>query len=143
MSEHTRKLLEECSSGCKMGIGSMEQIERFIKDEQLKKLIESYKKKHEEIEAESTKLLVPYGETGHEPGAVATAFSWFTTEMKLMVNTKDHEVAKLMMDGCNMGIQSISKFQNQYTEASKEAKDIAEKLVKLDEAFMNDLKEYL
>ena len=39
MDEQTRLLLEECSSGCKMAVNSLEQTSEFIKDSELLKLI--------------------------------------------------------------------------------------------------------
>lgn len=143
MNEDTRKLLEECNSGCKMALGSMKQVKEYIQDEKLKKIVESYKQKHEQLEMESSNLLKGAGNSEKEPGVMAAMFSWFTTEMKLMIEDDGHQIAKLMMDGCNMGIQSISEYQNKYKEASKEASELAKKLVKTEENFMQEMKQFL
>lgn len=74
---------------------------------------------------------------------MAEAFSWMTTEMKLMVKGNRREVAKLMIDGCSMGIKSISEALNSNTEAEEPAKSIAKKLVKALEDFMKDMKPFL
>lgn len=143
MNEDTRKLLEECNSGCKMALGSMKQVKEYIQDEKLKKIVESYKQKHKQLEIESSNLLKGAGNSEKEPGVMASMFSWFTTEMKLMIEDDGHQIAKLMMDGCNMGIQSISEYQNKYKEASKEATELAKKLVKTEENFMQEMKQFL
>jgi Tfp pilus assembly pilus retraction ATPase PilT len=64
-------------------------------------------------------------------------------EMKMLINGNHHQIAKLMMDGCNMGIQTISEKINQYAEASKESIDVAQKLVKIEEDFMKEMKEFV
>lgn len=143
MNEHTKKLLEECSSGCKMGVNSMNQVQEFIQDGELQKLITRYKKKHEDIEADLTKALEDAKNINDKPGAMASAFSWFSTEMKLMIKGDNRQIAKLMMDGCNMGIQSIGQYVNEYTEASREARGLAETLIKMEEEFMKELKAFL
>ena len=74
---------------------------------------------------------------------VATAFSWLSTETKLIMKNSDNQITKVLMDGCNMGIQSISEEMNKYPEASKEAKKLADKLVRLEEEFMQELKSFL
>ena len=74
---------------------------------------------------------------------MAAAFSWFTTEVKMLIKDDSTQIAKIMMNGCNMGIQSISEDLNKYTEASEESKALAKKLVKEEERFMKELKEYL
>ena len=48
-----------------------------------------------------------------------------------------------MMDGCNMGIQSIGKFLNEYEEASSESRSLAKKLLHMDEQLMKELKPFL
>ena len=143
MTVHTQHLLEECNSGCKMAIRSMEQVSEYVEDEKLEQVIESCKCAHEKLEEESGKLLEECGKEEKEPGMIATAFSWISTETKLAMKNSDNQIAKVLMDGCNMGIQSIGEYMNEYKGASEEAKKIAKKLVKLEENFMSDLKKFL
>lgn len=139
----TKKLLEECSSGCKMALNSMEQVKKFIQDEKLGEVMEDYEKKHRKLEIESTRMLAHAGQEEKDPPAAATAFSWVTTEAKLRLNNSSSQIAKLMMDGCNMGIQSISEAVNKYQNASKASTDLAQELVTTEERFMGDLKDFL
>lgn len=62
---------------------------------------------------------------------------------RLMMKGDCHQVAKLMMNGCNMGIQSIAKCQNECRDASREARQIAEGLIHTEEDFMGRMKEFL
>ncbi|MGI6070586.1 MAG: hypothetical protein ACOYBE_09180 [Blautia sp.] len=143
MNEDTKKLLEECTVGCKMGLSSMDQVEDLLQDGELKQVIDTYRVRHEEMDREASELLQRSGEEPKEPGMAATAFSWLTTEMKLMMKDDHHQIAKLMMDGCNMGIQSISENANRYTGASEEAKNVASRLVQTEESFMKDLTRFI
>lgn len=143
MEEHTKKLLEECNTGCIMGLKSMEQISQYIKDEKLAKVLEDYQEKYKDIEKETLVSLAEYGERGKEPGPAASAFSWISTEMKLIVKDDSSQLAKLLMDGCNMGIKSISESMNDYADSSNTGISLAKKLVKTNEDFMKDLKEFL
>lgn len=143
MDDQTKQLLKECSSGCKMAINSFNQMRDFIADEKLKYVIDHYDKKHKELEEETAKMLQKYGDEEKEPGMVATMFSRVMTDLKLMVNKDDTQVAKLAMDGCNMGIQSLSEFINKYHYASSESVSLAKKIVKTEEQLMKELKEFL
>lgn len=143
MQEDTRRLLQECNSGCKMAINSMQQIQDYVTDEGLAMLIREGTESHEKLEAESTRLLEENGAYEKEPGVMASAMSWLTTEMKMLVKRNDTEIAKIMMDGCNMGIQSIVEKSHMYANASKESKELAERLVKEEEDFMKKLKNFL
>lgn len=143
MEEDTRKLLQECNAGCKMAIDSMEQVMEFVKNEELIGLIHDYKDEHLNFERESSELLDKLGKEEKEPKKMASAMSWMTTEMKLMMKNDSSQAAKLMMDGCNMGIQSVCKYQNQYPNASRESKELAERIVKAEENFMKKIQKFL
>lgn len=143
MDKHSIELLQECNSGEKMAISSMNQVLGFVKDEKLRNVIDKYKRKHEELERECEKLLAECKEEGKEPGIVATAFSTISTNIKLALNEDDSKIAEIMMDGCNMGIKSVCKYQNECLEVSKESKSHAEQLVRTEEEFMKELKSFV
>ena len=89
------------------------------------------------------RLLEKHGEQEKDPHPAAAAFSRITTDVKLMLHDDSSQIAKLLMDGCNMGIQSIGKFLNEYEEASSESRSLAKKLLHMDEQLMKELKPFL
>lgn len=141
--EHTISLLKECSSGCKMALDSINQILQHVEDQMLEHTILEAREEHEKLEKKAGDLLREYGSRESEPGIAATAFSRITADVKMMMNGGNCQIAKLLMDGCNMGIQSISESRNQNREASKEAMDLAEKIIRAEEGFMKRLRVYL
>lgn len=143
MEEDTVKLLRECNSGCKMAINSMNQVKEYIQEEKLLKTIEEYDKKHRKLEDKISVLLNESANEEKEPKKMAEVYSWLSTEMKLMMRDDSHEIAKIMMNGCNMGIQSLSRYINEYENASAESLAIAKDLVKAEEEFMKALKQFL
>lgn len=143
MDDQTKKLLKECNVGCKMALQSMTQVEDYLEDSELERVVEDYRREHERVEKETSRLLMEAGASEKDPSPVASASSWITTEMRLMMKGDCHQVAKLMMNGCNMGIQSIAKCQNECRDASREARQIAEGLIHTEEDFMGKMKEFL
>lgn len=143
MSEDTLKLLQECNSGCKMALNSLDQVLEYIQDDELKNLVDEYTDRHDKLEVRCTELLSEHGLCDQEPGTMAKAFSWMNAEVKLMLNDDNHHIAAILMDGCNMGIQSISEQQHKYPSADKNVMDIAHDLVKCEEDFMHKLKVYM
>lgn len=55
----------------------------------------------------------------------------------------DKKIADLVVDGCNMGVKSLHKYINQYPEADEQAKQIARRLVNIEERLSVDLRNYL
>lgn len=143
MDEQTRKLLEECSSGCKMAVNSMEQVSEYIKDTKLKELADSFTEKLRELEAETAVLLNDAGNDEKAPGAAASTFAWLTTEIKLAENSTNTHIAKLLMDGCNMGIKTLGEKLHQYSQADKSAADLTRRIIKGNEDMMKKLQEFL
>lgn len=143
MNEDTISLLKECNAGCKSATNSMEQVKPYIQESDFNALIEKYNDMHVQLGDECHVLLNQYNEEEKDPHVMAKAFSWLSTEVKLMMKDDTHKIAKLMMDGCNMGIQSVSEYINKYQNASKETVSLAKRLVQIEQDFMNELKEYV
>ncbi|MCD8053807.1 MAG: hypothetical protein LUF00_07135 [Lachnospiraceae bacterium] len=143
MDNSTKTLLEECNSGCKMAIQSMDQVREYVRDEKLSRMISSCRQKHAELEQETEKLLHQAGHPEKEPHPVATAFSWLTTEVKMKMKDDSRQVARVMMDGCRMGIKSISEQKNRLEDASHESRSLAEKLLQTEEDFLEELEAFV
>jgi hypothetical protein len=143
MNEDTINLLKECNAGCKMAANSMEQLLPFIENEKLKSIINEYNEKHIKIGDECHQRLNEYHEEEMDPQVSAKAFAWISTKLKLLMNNHTHEIADILIDGCNMGVKSVSEYINKYKAASEESIDLAKKIVKTEQEFMNDLLGYL
>ncbi|MBO5929085.1 MAG: hypothetical protein J6Q42_03590 [Clostridia bacterium] len=140
MNNDTINLLKECNSGCKCATNSMEQVMPFIKeDSSLKKLIDKYNEKHIDIGDECHELLNACDKDEKDPPSLAKAFSWVSTEMKLMLDSDTKKIAGIMFDGCSMGIKSLSGYLNQYTDASEDSRRLTRKLIDIEQDFMNEL----
>ena len=65
------------------------------------------------------------------------------TSVKLIMNESDKTIAGLMTDGCNMGVKTLNGYLNQYTAADKKSKDIARRLIDIEEKLAADMRKYL
>lgn len=61
----------------------------------------------------------------------------------MMAKDDNKQAAKIMMNGCNMGIQSITETMHQCKDASNESMSLAKKLVRTEEEFMGEMKKFL
>ena len=55
----------------------------------------------------------------------------------------DRQIAKVMTDGCDMGVKSLSRYLNQYKAADENAKDITKRLIHLEAQLSQDIRGYL
>lgn len=140
---NTIKLLRECDAGIKMGVSSIEEVLDYVHDEKFKEYLSDCKSKHDKLKEEIESLLEKYNDDGKEPNPMAKSMSWIKTNMKLVMNESDETIADLITDGCNMGIKSLNKYLNQYKVADEKTKDIAKRLINLEEKLAIDIRCYL
>ena len=59
------------------------------------------------------------------------------------MNDSEKTVASLMTDGCDMGTKSLNRYLNQYKAASERSKDLAKRLIQIEEDLRTGLRQYL
>lgn len=143
IEQDTIRLLRECDAGIKMGVASIDETLKSVKDEDLKRYLEKCKSEHEILKEEIQALLEKYHDEGKEPNAMAKGMSWMKTNAKLAMDESDKTVADLMTDGCNMGIKTLNRYLNEYKAADEKTKDIAKRLIKLEEKLVAEIKKFL
>lgn len=143
IEQDTIKLLRECDAGVRMGVSSIQDVIEYVSHDKLRKCLEDCKAKHEKLQGELQALLTEYHDDGKEPNVMAKGMSWMKTNVKLVMNESDHTIADLMTDGCNMGVKSLHKYLNQYRAADEKSKDIAKRLINIEEKLTLDIREYL
>ena len=139
----TIKLLRECDAGIKMGVASIGGVLGHVSNSNFKRRLADCIQEHKMLDRELRGLLSQHHDEGKEPSPVAKGMSWMKTNMKLGLDGSDESIASLMTDGCNMGIKSLYQYLNEYQAASEEARDIAKRLIRLEELLSADIQKYL
>ena len=120
-------LLQDCIAGCKMALESMDDIREHTDDKQLRELIDKYYDEHTGLSVDCRDMLDKAGADIKEPGVFAKMAAKLQTAMKMAVNDDQSQAAKLLTEGCNMGIETISGSLNEYRDADSKSVAIAEK----------------
>lgn len=143
IEQDTIKLLRECDAGVKMGISSIGDVIKYVSCGDFEEKLIKCKEEHDKLESEIGQLLEKYGDDGKEPAAMAKGMSWVKTNVMMAVSERDKTVADLVTDGCNMGVKSLNKYLNKYKAADEVSKDIAKRLINLEEKLAVDIRKYL
>lgn len=136
-------LLQDCIAGCKMALESMDDIREHTDDKQLRELIDKYYDEHTRLSVDCRDMLDKAGADIKEPGVFAKMAVKLQTAMKMAVNDDQSQAAKLLTEGCNMGIETISGSLNEYRDADSKSVAIAERLRTLEEKMVGDLQPLL
>ncbi len=143
VEQDTIRLLRECDAGVKMGIASIKDVLGSVRADALRDRLTSCMSEHEKLENEIEKLLDNYHDDGKDPNPMAKGMSWVKTNVTLALDQSDKAIADLMTNGCNMGVKSLNKYLNQYEAADERSKDIAKRLINLEEELTVDIRSYL
>lgn len=143
VEQDTIKLLRECDAGIKMGIASIEDVVDYVYNDTFREYLTNCKTEHGKLQEEIQALLGQYHDDGKDPNPMAKSMSWMKTNMKLVLNESDKTISDLMTDGCNMGVKSLNRYLNQYKAADEQTKDIAKKLIHMEEKLTADIQRFL
>ena len=139
----TVRLLRECDAGAKMGIASIDDVLEHVENRKFKRELAACRQAHQELSAQIQDLLEQYGDEGKNPSPAAKGMSWIKTNVKLGMDKSDETIADLMTDGCHMGVKSLNKYLNEYGAADEVSKDIAKRLINLEEQLTVEIRQYL
>ncbi len=143
IEQDTIKLLRECDAGVKMGVSSINDVIEYTDSDELTKILEKCRGEHNKLDDEIQMHLKRFDDWGKEPNPMAKGMSWMKTNIKLMMHESDKTIADLMTDGCNMGVKSLNKYLNEYEAADEYTKDIAKRLINLEEQLAIDMRGFL
>jgi len=139
----TVRLLRECDAGVKMGVASINDVLTSVKSDALRRCLTDCRAEHENLGAQIRENLDRYHDDGKDPDPVAKGMSWMKTGVKLGFDKSDETIADLMTDGCNMGVKSLNRYLNEYKAADEVSKDIAKRLINLEERLTIDIRQFL
>lgn len=123
-------------------IGINDVIDKAQKSE-FHAFLENQRKEYDEIIKESETIFASYGAKEKELGKMVKINSKVMSEMKLMKNKDDSEIAKMMAEGTSKGIVKLESAMNAYNESDEEAFKLAEKLLASLKNNIEGLKIYL
>ena len=143
IEQDTIRLLKECDAGVKMGIASFDDVLEYVHNQNMKQILLDNKQEHQKLLQELNQLLQKYQDEGKEPDPIAKGMSWMKTKVMLMMHEDDATIADLMSDGAAMGVKSLAKYLNQYKAADEDSKDIAKRIIELEERLIKQIQPYL
>ena len=143
IEQDTVRLLRECDAGVKMGVSSLEDVIPAVRSAALLRTLSVCREEHESLSSQIQQQLDRFGDEGKNPSPIAQKMSWIKTKLELGLENSDAVIADLMTDGCNMGVKSLNRYLNQYEAADERSKDMAKRLIHLEQQLATDLQGYL
>lgn len=143
MNTDTVELLKECDAGITMGVSSIDDVLGKVEDRELMKILMDSKEEHEDLKNDALLLLNRHNASGKAPNPMAKTMSKLKTNLKLAFDETDSAICELITQGCDMGIKSLRGYIGKYESADKDAKDIANKVIEIEERLSEKIEDYI
>ena len=143
MNRDTIRLLEQCDAGTKMAAAAIDDVIGRVREPSLREHLAHSRALHAAYGEEMSGLLGRIGHVPPQPNAAARGMAKLKTEVKLALRPADSTIAGLMTDGCNIGIQSLSRFLNRHPAADSRAREMARRLIGIEDRMAGGLRPYL
>ncbi|MDR0929477.1 MAG: hypothetical protein LBM74_07170 [Oscillospiraceae bacterium] len=125
-----------------MGLDALDDVFPYIDSEGLRQTVSESRKQHRELRTKVHDLLTDYRDEGKHPPAIAEKMAHLITQFKMM-HPSDSAIAELVADGSHMGAKSLNRYLNQYKAADELSKDIAKKLIALEDQLLQDTRRFM
>lgn len=126
-----------------MGIIGIDDIIEKVNSSEFEKVLNNEKNEYDAICREAINILKKYGKKEEDVSNLAKVSTKIMSEMKLLKETTDEVIAKMMIEGTNKGIIEVSEKINSYDNSDSEIVLLLNKLSELLKNNIEELKKYL
>ncbi len=141
--EQITNLLNGYYKNASVGIDAIETVLPKTKNEnlsqELKKQMNYYKKQKSALSEQMSKINI----TPESKGTMAKLGTEMSVAIHSIGGIDSSEIAKLMIQGTNMGIVQMTELMNKNKEAPENVRRIGKEIVRREEAYIERLKPFL
>ncbi len=142
MSEEV-EFLNYIYKNAEMGVVGIDDVITKAEEEKFLKLLKNEREEYQTISKEAKDILKKYGKNNEELGMMAKMGSKMMSEVKMLKDSSDQTIAKMMMEGTNKGVIEITEKLNAYKIEDAEIIVLANKLKTTLEKNIDELKKFL
>ena len=143
-NDDTLALLKECDAGVKMATASLDDVREHVEIPELRAILNTSRQQHELIGREVQDVLEKNGGHDRDPHPIARKMAKMKTNATMKKNDNtDKAAAKIVVEGCRMGAQSLRGYLDEYKGADVPSRALCRTLVAVEEQLANDASAYL
>ena len=136
-------LLSHVYQTAEMGQDGITSVLRYSLDPSLRQALERQKREYRELQASAGDMLRSRGVQPDGVGAAAKLSSELMSAMKTMVDHSSTKIAEMMIQGSTMGVTKSLRTLRDCRPEDPEVKDLADKLLKTEQANIEEMKTFL
>lgn len=137
------EVLDELNKGIKMGMDSISNVLKSVKDDNFKQVLLSQYNKYNGLLNKVDEQLQKYGTLPKDLPTMQKAMEFIEVKLNTTSDNSTSHIAEMMLQGTNMGIIKGIKLLRNSDDISKNTKNILTDFVGYQEECMEILKKYL
>lgn len=126
-----------------MGIVGIDSIDKYIKENSLKKVIYGQKSEYETLKNKLLDFCKDYNVKDKELSPFAKISSDMMVKMQMLRDSNDSHIAKMMMEGTNKGLIELEKLNNDYHGTDDSLREMIHKIIIREQQNNEELKVFL
>lgn len=134
------KLIRNCDLGAKMGIIGINSALHYVTNPKLMDIMEQFKDKHRQFSADMNAMLRKLNGDSIKVNPIMKAMNTMTTKIRISIRPKNEDIAQMMMNSCDKGIRKVADNMIKYKNADQTVKDMAKRLVALEQEYKANLR---
>lgn len=115
----------------------------LLRTQHIQKILNKYIEQHTHLQQTAESQLSADGLCQKIRECLLQAFPGLQQKSSLGMNSDNSEIAKVLIDGCSMGIKTLGERANTLCQADKSADSIARRIIKLEEEMIRELEPFL
>lgn len=137
------EMLNYIYQNAEMGKVTIDQILKEVKDIEFRDVLKEQLKDYQYVVNRCDSLLNAEGRLPKSIDVMPKIMSYFKIKFDTLKDDTSSHIAEMMMQGSNMGITDITRNLNKYKNVDDNIKDLASRLLKIEQDNVETLKPYL
>jgi len=137
------EFLNYIHQNAEMGKDTLSELISIVKDEPLKKVLESQLKEYTEIFDLTNKKIEQTKETSKGIGTFSKVTAYLMINFNTMTNKTPSHIAEMLIEGSTKGIVDITKGLKKFKDTYQDITAIGNKLLKFEQQNVDELKKFL
>jgi uncharacterized protein (DUF305 family) len=143
MTMHEVELLNHVYQTAEMGQDGIRSVRKYARDPKLTQALDRQSREYQKLQRSAGEMLRTRGLEPEGIGAMAKLSSETMSAMKTMVDHSATKIAELMIQGSTMGVTKSLRTIRDCELKDERVRDLADKLLKTEQANIEEMKQFL
>ncbi|NCC86621.1 MAG: hypothetical protein EOM05_01970 [Clostridia bacterium] len=137
------EFLNKVFENAQMGGESIGYLADKIEDPNMLSDLQTQHSQYSNLSSKASAQLAQYSQTPKSVSPIAQMGVWSGVKLNTLVNKSNDHIAEMMIQGSMMGVIDMSRTLREYSDIPKEAKNLGQDLIGIEENNVQRMKQYL